>query len=248
MSTVLPVVSHDDMQLGSSRILWSCCGSLSCRLMRCLSQYPWTWSGPGDFQFAIFLHFFLMSSLVILCACWVGTSKYSSCVHSAVLWIFGVPHVVPESIRFFFVWDFCFFLIILVSEVGVYSSRLCVEHSIYLVLLCSGSVPLKSMRYSCQPLLCIFYCRFQTYIPVILLHYHCLYSGLSFPSTLHFSDVFSVSWFCFLAFFSTVVWNSECCVCSDCFFVWMYVVLLLWLHGIYVSVSFCDILCMYHMD
>ena len=66
MSTVLPVVSHDGMQLGSSRIFWSCCASLSCRLVRRLSQYPWTWSGPRDFQFAIFLDLFLMSSLVII--------------------------------------------------------------------------------------------------------------------------------------------------------------------------------------
>ena len=66
MSTVLPVVSHDGMQLRSSRIFWSCCASLSCRLVRRLSQYPWTWSGPRDFQFAIFLDLFLMSSLVII--------------------------------------------------------------------------------------------------------------------------------------------------------------------------------------
>jgi len=44
-------------------------------------------------------------------------------------------YVIPESVCFLFVWNFCFFLVILVSEVGVYSSGLCVEHSIYLVLL-----------------------------------------------------------------------------------------------------------------
>ena len=60
------------------------------------------------------------------------------------------PYVVPESIGlcFVFAWDFCFFLV--VSEVEVYSSSVCVKHSIYLVSFCSGSVPLKSVRYSCQ--------------------------------------------------------------------------------------------------
>ena len=46
-----------------------------------------------------------------------------------------VPNIVWRRLwtaSFLLVWDFCFFLVIVVSEVGVHSSGLCVEHSVYL--------------------------------------------------------------------------------------------------------------------
>jgi len=46
-----------------------------------------------------------------------------------------LPNIVWRRLwtaSFLLVWDFCFFLVIVVSEVGVHSSGLCVEHSVYL--------------------------------------------------------------------------------------------------------------------
>jgi len=121
--------------------IWSCCDSLSCRLVRFLSQYLSSWSDPGDIQCAVFLGLFLMSSLVIfLCLLGWNIEVFLPCPLSCVVDFWCSPIVVPESISFLFVWDSCFFLVTAVSEVGVYSSGLCVEHSAYLVLFCSGSV------------------------------------------------------------------------------------------------------------
>jgi len=103
-----------------------------------------------------FLHLFLMSSLVILRACWVGTSKYSFCVYSDALGIFGVPHMLFQNLYVSCLSGISSSLLLLFRKLECTLPG-CVLNILF-VLFCSGSVPLKSVRYGCQPLLCIFYC------------------------------------------------------------------------------------------
>jgi len=223
MSTDLPVVSHDGMQLGSSRILRSC-ASLSCSLVSCLSQYPWTWSGPGDFQFAMFVHLFLMSSLVILCACWVGTSKYSFCVHSAALWIFGVPHMLFQNV---YVSCLGFLLLTCYCCFGSWSTlfqAVCWTFylsCIFLFWQCTYEVCEIQLSISAFHLLLLISDILSCYTASLSLP---VFWTFLFLHSLFCWCLFSVSWFCFLAF-SMVVWNSECLFWL--FFVWMYVMLFL---------------------
>ena len=147
------------------------------------------------------------------------------------------PYVVPESVCFLFVWHI-FFLVIVVSEVGVHSSGLCVEHSICIVLFwqCTSEVCEIWLSTSALHLLLL--------ISDIL---SCYTDSLSLPVFLAFLFLHSPFcwWFCFLAFFSMVVWILS--VCSDCFLCGC-MTCYYFRCGVYESVSFCDILCMYHMD
>jgi len=167
MSTVLPVVKHDGMQLGSSRIIWRCCASF---------HVGWwdVWASilePGKAQGISSLSF---SWICCWCLPWwffvlAGLERRSIPSVSIQLRCGFLVFPVCCSRIYMFLVDLGFLLLpgYCGFAMGIYFSRLCLEHSIHLVLFCFGRVPLKSVRCGCQPLLCIFNWWFQTSFPVI---------------------------------------------------------------------------------
>ena len=143
LSLVCELVSVCPSWSRSPKVPWPCCSLLLSWVCgaRCYLSF-WSRSAGICCGGLLLLHFYVLSKLPAIMMFPICCSRI---------------YMFPVCLGILLLPCYCGFG----SWSIAYSSGLCVEHTIYLVLFCSGPVPLlMSVRYGCKPLFCIFYCWF----------------------------------------------------------------------------------------